>query len=265
MLLCVDIGNTNIKLGLFNLDKLCCSWRISTDRNDLADEYAMLLLDLFATEGVRPSHITGCAISSVVPSLTQEFVEICKRYFKIDPLMPEGDTITGIQVKTDNPGEVGSDLIMNALAARHLVGAPVIIIGLGTATTVVAVDQSGDLSGVAIAPGIVTSANSLFISTSTLPRVALSKPKHAIGKNTIESLQAGLVYGFASLVEGLVKRMQNELGVDAPVIATGGLAPVIAAETPVITQVEPELALIGLKLMYEMNAKGRRAVKGKVI
>jgi type III pantothenate kinase len=179
--------------------------------------------------------------------------------------MPEGDTITGIQVKTDNPGEVGSDLIMNALAARHLVGAPAIIIGLGTATTVVAVDQSGDLSGVAIAPGIVTSANSLFISTSTLPRVALSKPKHAIGKNTIESLQAGLVYGFASLVEGLVKRMQNELGVDAPVIATGGLAPVIAAETNVITRVEPELALIGLKLMYEMNAKGRRAVKGKLI
>lgn len=261
MLLCVDIGNTNIKIGLFNMGKLCCSWRISTDRNDLADEYAMLLLDLFATEGVRPSHITGCAISSVVPYLTQEFTELCKRYFKIDPVMPGGDTFTDVRVHTDNPAEVGSDLIMNALAARHLLGAPVIIVGLGTATTVVAVDQAGDLAGVAIAPGVITSANSLFSSTSTLPRVALSKPKYAMGKNTVESLQAGLVYGFASLVEGLVKRMRDELGTDAPVVATGGLSTVIAAETDIITRVEPDLALIGLKLMYEMNVKGRKAHK----
>ena len=253
MLLCIDIGNSNIKLGLFNGDTLCCSWRINTDRDDLADEYAMLLLDLFATSDVEPSHVTGCAISSVVPSLTQEFIDLCLRYFHLTPVIPGPGSDMGIKVNTDNPSEVGMDLVMNALAARHLYGTPVIIVGLGTATTFTAVSAAGDVEGVAIAPGILTSANSLFSATSTLPRVALTHPTTSIGKNTVESLQAGMVYGFSALIEGLVGRMKAELGGEAYVVATGGLAPIIAAETSVIKTVEPNLALIGLKMMYEMN------------
>jgi type III pantothenate kinase len=253
MLLCIDIGNTNIKLGLFNGDSLCCSWRISTDRNDLADEYAMVLMNLFSTSDVEPSHVTGCAISSVVPALTVEFIDLCNRYFHLTPLVPGPGSDTGIKVNTDLPSEVGMDLVMNALAARHLYGAPVIIVGLGTATTFTAVSSAGVLEGVAIAPGIITSANSLFSATSTLPRVALQRPTTSIGKNTVASLQAGMVYGFSSLIEGLVARMREELGGGAKVVATGGLAPVIATETKAIDFVEPNLALIGLKLMYEMN------------
>ncbi len=255
MLLCIDIGNSNIKLGLFNGDALCCSWRINTDRDDLADEYAMLLLDLFATSDVERSHVTGCAISSVVPSLTQEFIDLCQRYFHLTPIIPGPGCDPGIKVNTDNPGEVGMDLVMNALAARHLYGTPVIIVGLGTATTFTAVSAAGVVEGVAIAPGILTSASSLFSAASTLPRIALTHPTQVIGKNTIASLQAGMVYGFTDLIEGMVGRMKAELGEEAHVVATGGLAPIIAAESSVIKIVEPNLALIGLKLMYETNRK----------
>ncbi len=253
MLLCIDIGNTNIKLGLFDGDALRSSWRISTDRTNLMDEYAMLILNLFRSQGIEPAAVTGCAISSVVPPLTQEFVEFCRRYLQQDPVLLGPETVTGMRINTDIPGEVGSDLVMNALGARQLYSGPVIIVGMGTATTFTAISASGDLEGVAIAPGLLTSANSLVSSTSTLPRVALARPKRAIGKNTIASLQAGLVWGFAALIDGLVTRMQAELGENATVIATGGLANVIASESKTIQAVEPSLALLGLKLMYELN------------
>ena len=253
MLLCIDIGNTNIKLGLLDGDTIHSHWRISTDPARLADEYAMLLLNLLAAEGIRTDAISGCAISSVVPALTQVFGELVPRYFKQEPLIIRPDTNTGIRVCTDNPAEVGPDLVMNAVGARYLVGTPVIIIGFGTATTFVGVSAQGDLEGVAIAPGIVASVNSLFHSTATLPQVALSRPGATLGKNTITSLQAGLIFGFAGLAEGLVERMQAELGGGARVIATGGLAHVIAPETRVIERVEPNLALIGLRLVYEGN------------
>lgn len=253
MLLCIDIGNSNIKLGLFKGEDLCYSWRINTNRSSLADEYAALILNLFEAERIEVHHITGCAISSVVPNLTQEFTDFSTRYLKHAPVIPGPGIQTDIVINTEYPAEVGSDLVMNALAARHLYGTPVIIIGLGTATTLTAVSKDGVFEGVAIAPGILTSANSLSASTSTLPRIALARPEKAIGKNTIKSLQAGLVFGFTALVEGLVGRMQNELGGNAHVVATGGLAQVIAAETKVIEFIEPNLALIGLRLMYEMN------------
>ncbi|NLG99680.1 MAG: type III pantothenate kinase [Chloroflexi bacterium] len=253
MLLCIDIGNTNIKIGLFNGDVMRCRWRIATDRIRLADEYAMLLINLFAAEGVKIQEIKGCAIASVVPNLTQVFEEISKRYIGQTPLILQPGVNTGINIRTDYPEEVGADLIVNALAARHLYGTPAIVVSFGTATTFVAVSKQGDFEGVAIAPGIVTSGESLFRATATLPQVALARPSSAIGKNTVRSLQAGIVFGFAGLVEGLVERIKAELGEDTRVIATGGLAELIMPETRVIEAVEPDLALIGLKLLYERN------------
>ncbi|RPJ51428.1 MAG: type III pantothenate kinase [Chloroflexi bacterium] len=263
MLLCIDIGNTNIKLGLFEGEAICCHWRISTDPARLADEYAMLLLDLLSAENLRPSSVTGCAISSVVPALTQVFSELAQRYFKQDPLVVRSGSNTGImEIHTDLPSEVGPDLVINAVAARHLYGAPVIVIGFGTATTFVAVSKAGHLEGVAIAPGIITSGNSLFHATATLPQVALTRPPVAVGKNTITSLQAGMIFGFAGLVEGLVERMQAELGAGetgkpAQVVATGGLANVIAPETRSIQHIEPNLGLIGLRLTYAQTQQPR--------
>ena len=253
MLLCIDIGNTHIKLGLFEGEQMRCHWRISTDRGRLADEYAMLLINLCASEGLSLPVIRGCAISSVVPLLTQVFVDLAQRYLRQEPIILGPGTATGMKINTDYPGEVGSDLVMNALGARHLYGAPAIVIGFGTATTFVAISPRGDLEGVAIAPGVATSGDSLFRATSTLPQVALAHPPSAIGKNTVHSLQAGFVFGFAGLVEKLVGQIQSELGGGARVIATGGLAALIAAETPVIEAVEPNLALVGLRIMYHLN------------
>ncbi len=231
MLLCIDIGNTNIKLGLLSGEQIRYRWRIATDRARLADEYAMLLLDLFRSDEVAVHQITGCAISSVVPSLTQVFDELVQRYLKQTALVLRSDIVTGMNINTDIPAEVGSDLIVNAIAARQRYGTPLIVIGFGTAITFVAVSAQGDLEGVAIAPGLIASGDSLFRATSTLPQVALSRPNSAVGKNTVHSLQAGLVFGFAGLVDGLVERIQAELGGSAHVVATGGLAPLIAPET----------------------------------
>jgi type III pantothenate kinase len=253
MLLCIDIGNTNIKLGLFEGEAMRNHWRIATDRANLADEYAVLLLNLFSAEGVEKAAITGCAISSVVPALTSVFSELVSHYFNLDALVLGADTVTGMKINTDYPAEVGSDLVMNALAARHLYGAPLIVIGFGTATTFVAVSDRGDFEGVAIAPGIITSGDSLFRATSTLPQVALARPSAAIGKNTIHSMQAGFVFGFTGLVKELVGRLQVELGGNAKVIATGGMSSLIGPETGVIDVVEPSLALIGLRLLYQLN------------
>ena len=253
MLLCIDIGNSNIKFGLFDDGKPRAHWRIATDRAKLADEYAMLLLDLFAAEHVSAGQVTGCSISSVVPPLTPAFAEISRRYLKQEPVIVGPGVRTGLSIRTDNPAEVGADLIVNAVAARQLYGAPVIIIGFGTATTFGAVSTQGEFVGVAIAPGVSTGAEVLFRFAAKLPQVELSRPPHAIGKNTIHSMQSGLVFGFAGLVEGLVKRMRAELGGRARVVATGGSAELIAAETDVIQVVEPDLALIGLRMIYDMN------------
>jgi type III pantothenate kinase len=257
MLLCIDIGNTNIKFGLFDGDQMDHHWRIATERSRLADEYAALMLNLFAAGGIHLSEIRGCAISSVVPALTQVFTELVQRYLHQEPLILNPETVTGMQVHTDHPAEVGSDLIANAVAARHLYGTPVIVVGFGTATTFVGISREGYLEGVAIAPGIITSGDSLFRATSTLPQVALKRPLSAIGKNTTASIQSGMVFGFSGLVEGVVRRMQGELGEKAYVVATGGVAPLIAPETSVIDTIEPTLTLLGLKLIYDLNQTGR--------
>lgn len=253
MLLTIDIGNTNIKLGLFEGDQVRAHWRLATMRERLADEYAMLLLTLLSSVGLHKQDILGCAISSVVPVLTQEFTELARRYLRLEPVVVGPEIKTGLQIHTDYPAEVGPDLIVNVLAARHLYGTPVIVIGFGTATTFSVVSPEGDFVGVAIAPGVGTAADSLFRATARLPQVELASPPHAIGTNTIHAMQAGLIFGFAGLVEGLVKRLRAEVGGDARVVATGGLAELIAKETPVIEVVEPNLTLIGLRLIYALN------------
>lgn len=253
MLLCIDIGNTNIKLGLFHGDDMKNHWRISTDQSKLPDEYAVLMTQLFEIEKINFKGVTAVAISSVVPPLTLIFVELCQRYFDLTPLMYEPNMNIGMRINTDYPAEVGPDLVMNALAAFQIYQSSVIIVGFGTATSFVAISEFGDLEGVAIAPGILTSANSLFRSASALPQVALSHPKVAIGKNTMDSMRSGIVFGFVGLVEKLIRKMKEEMGSDAHVIATGGLAPLIAPETNLIERVEPNLALIGLKRLYEIN------------
>jgi type III pantothenate kinase len=254
MLACIDIGNTNIKIGLFEGQEMRHHWRIATNRASLADEYAMLLLSLFQADGVDRDAVTGCVISSVVPVLAQEFEELSRRHLRQNPLTIRPGVKTGLPVHTDYPSEVGMDLIANAVAAKVLVGAPAIVVGLGTATTVSAVSADGCFEGVAIAPGMTTGAEALFRFAASLPQVALVPPPRAIGKNTIHSMQSGLVWGFAGLVKELVGRVQAELGGQARVIATGGLAGLIANEVAAIETVEPNLTLIGLRLIYEMNA-----------
>jgi len=253
MLLCVDIGNTNIKLGLYKGDELVTHWRIYTDESKLADEYAVLLLSLFESENVNKDEIDGCAISSVVPELTIAFKELVKRHLDLDAVIVGSVKHPVIHINADNPKEVGPDLIANAVGAVALYGAPCIIIGFGTATTFSAVSANGDFEGVAIAPGIITAAASLFDAGAMLPAVDIHKPDKVIGKNTILSLQAGLIYGFAGLVEGLVSRIKQELGGEARVVATGGLANMIANEVTCIDAVEPELTLLGVRIIYEKN------------
>ncbi len=253
MILCIDIGNTNIKLGLYDGSKLVTHWRINTDEKKLADEYGVLLLSLFESEEIIREEVSGCAISSVVPELTVAFQDLVKRHLELDAVIVGKAKKPVIRVNTDNPAEVGPDLIANAVGAISLYGAPVIVIGFGTATTFSAVSKDKVFEGVAIAPGIGTGADSLFDAGALLPAVDLHKPRYVIGKNTILSLQSGVIYGFAGLVEGIVSRMKAELGGEAKVVATGGLAHLIAGEVNCIDAIEPEITLLGIRLIYENN------------
>jgi type III pantothenate kinase len=253
MLLCIDIGNTNIKFGLYKGDKLVTHWRIFTDTSKLADEYAVLLLSLFGSEEIHKEDIHGCAIASVVPELTIAFHDLVKRHLDLEAVIVGSVKKPILRINTDNPAEVGPDLIANAVGAISLYGTPVIVIGFGTATTFSAVSKDKVFEGVAIAPGIGTGAEALFDAGAMLPAVDLHRPDHVIGKNTILSLQSGLIYGFAGLVEGIVARMKIELGGEAKVVATGGLANLISGEVTCIDAVEPELTLLGVRMIYEHN------------
>ncbi len=253
MLLCVDIGNTNIKLGLYRGDELVTNWRIFTDPSKLADEYGVLLLSLFESENIRKEEIDGCAISSVVPALTIAFRDLVKRHLDLESVIVGQVKRPVIHVNADNPREVGPDLLANAVGAVALYGTPCIVIGFGTATTFTAIARTGEMEGVSIAPGIVSGAESLFEAGAMLPAVDLHKPERVIGKNTIQSLQSGIIYGAAGMVEGLVSRIKSELGGDAKVVATGGLAGLVAEEVTCIDAVEPELTLLGVRIIYEKN------------
>ena len=253
MLLAVDIGNTNIALGVFEGEQLRATWRVATGVNQMADEYAVLLLNLMHHQGLEASDIKGVALCCVVPPLLTTFEELFQRYFHISPLVVGPGLKTGVRIRVDNPREVGADRIANAAAAHHLYRGPIIIVDLGTATTFDTVSKEGDFLGTAIAPGIATAAEALFARASALPRVELVHPKQAIGTNTIAAMQSGIVFGYVGLVEGVVARIRQELGEKAKVVATGGYAGLIAKENTIIDEVNPDLTLVGLRLIYLMN------------
>jgi len=253
MLLTVDVGNTNINIGVFDGSKLKGTWKVATGVHRMPDEYASLLLNLFERHGIDASQITDAILCSVVPTLVGVFEEVCRRYLKVLPLVVESGVKTGVRICLDNPREVGADRVVNAVAAHQLYGGSVIVIDLGTATTFDAVSEDGDYLGGAIAPGIAIATEALFTRTAALPRVELTHPKRAVGRNTVAAMQSGIVFGYAGLIEGIVVRIQQEMGGKAKVVATGGYAELLARETPVIEVVNPDLTLIGLRLIYEMN------------
>jgi type III pantothenate kinase len=253
MLLAVDIGNTSITLGVFDGEELRATWHVATGVHRMPDEYASLLLSLLRHQGLATADVKAVALCSVVPPLISTFEELFKRYFNIEPLVVGAGVKTGVSIRMDNPREVGADRIADAAAAHHLYGGPVIVIDLGTATTFGIISKEGDYIGGIIATGIATAAEALFTRTAQLPRVELAPSKHVIGTNTVAAIQSGIIYGYASLVEGMLARIQKELGVKAKVVATGGYAGLIAKETKVIDVVNPDLTLIGLRLISEMN------------
>lgn len=253
MLLAIDIGNTNIAVGVFEGERLRATWRLGTDAHKLADEYAALLLNLLTLKGLEFTGIDQAIISSSVPPLVTTFEELCERYFSVSPLVVGSGIKTGVRISFDNPREVGADRVVNAAAAHHLHEGPLIVIDLGTATTFDAVSKEGDYVGGVIAPGISIAAEALFERAAKLPRVELVPPGKAIGKNTVSAMQSGIIFGYVGLIEGIVARMRRELGGKAKVIVTGGLADIIAEEATVVDALEPDLTLLGLQLIHELN------------
>ncbi len=253
MLLCIDVGNTNVTFGLYEGKNLGPRWRIRTIREETPDEYGILLDQLFRHRGYRPEQVIGVAIASVVPPLTPVFVQACQDYLERTPLVLDVGVRTGVRIRYDNPWEVGADRVADAAAVRAMYSVPACIVDFGTATIFDAVSAEGDYLGGAIAPGIGIAAHALFERTAKLPPVELTRPPSAIGRNTVHSMQSGLLFGYVGLVEGMVARFKAELGPETRVIATGGLAEVIARETEVIDVVDPWLTLHGLRIIYELN------------
>jgi type III pantothenate kinase len=253
MLLCIDIGNTNITFGLYEGVDLGPRWRIRTIHEKMPDEYGILLDQLFRHQGYRPDQVTGVAVASVVPPLTPIFERVSRDYVGREPLVVDAGVKTGVRVRYDNPRDVGADRVVDAAAVRVLYSLPACIVDFGTATTFDAVSVDGDYLGGAIAPGIGIAAQALFERTAKLPRVELTRPPSAIGSNTPHAIQAGLLFGYVGLVEGMVARFKAELGPGTQVIATGGLAEIIARETDAIDVVDPWLTLHGLRIVYELN------------
>jgi type III pantothenate kinase len=252
-ILAIDIGNTNTVLGVYQGKELIAYWRMATALHRMADENAVLLDSFLTRSGLSFSQIKDGIISCVVPPLLPVFQEMCQRYMNFTFLVVEPGIKTGMRILYDNPLEVGADRIVNAVAAKELYGTPLIIIDFGTATTFDVVSKEGDYLGGAIAPGVVVASQALVERAAKLPNIELIVPPRAIGKNTIASMQSGIMYGYVSLVDGMVGRLQQELAGEARVIATGGLAPVIAGQTPVIEAVDQNLTLEGLRLLYNLN------------
>jgi len=253
MILVLDIGNTNIVLGVYDNDKLIHHWRMETDRYKTEDEYGMQIKALFNHAGIEFNQVDGIIISSVVPPIMFSLERMCQKYFGLKPIVVGPGVKTGLNIKYENPREVGADRIVNAVAAIDEYGPPLIIVDFGTATTYCFVNEKGDYMGGAIAPGINISIEALFARASKLPRIELMQPDHVVGKNTISAMQAGIVYGYVGQVEGIVSRMKAQSKKEPTVIATGGMAGLIAAESKVIDIIDPYLTLKGLHLIYELN------------
>ena len=255
MLLTIDIGNTNITMGLYEGKILGNRWRLSTDNERMPDEYGLQILGMLEHSGCSPAQLSGICLASVVPPLTGRITKACNLYLGKTPLIIDEEVETGINVLYNPPSAVGADRIVDAVTVKNMYGGPACIVDFGTATTFDAITAEGDYLGGAIAPGIGIAADALFQRTAKLPRVEIKRPPSAIGTNTIHAIQAGLLFGYVSLVEGMVARFKHELGEKMKVIATGGLAEVVASETDVIDIIAPWLTLDGLRILWEINQK----------
>ncbi|OPJ61064.1 type III pantothenate kinase [Clostridium oryzae] len=257
MVLVMDVGNTNIVLGIYNGDKLICDWRLSTDSKRSADEYGIMVASLFNINHINIEEIEGVIVSSVVPNTMYSLERMIKKYFHTNPIIVGPGVKTGINIKYDNPKEVGADRIVNAVAVHEIYKRASIIIDFGTATTFCAMTQNGDYLGGTICPGIKIASEALFERAAKLPRIELIKPEKIICKNTVSSMQSGIVYGYIGQVEYIVKHMKKEMqaiGEDEPfVVATGGLAKLIAEESNMVDKIDPYLTIEGLKIIYEKN------------
>jgi len=258
MLLAIDIGNTNTVIGVYDGDRLIHHWRLRTEKDATEDEFLLLIKNLFASEGAKMEAITGTIISCVVPPMINIANNFCSRYLHHQPVFVDADTFTDMPILYDNPKEVGADRIVNAVAAFHKYRTSLVVVDFGTATTFDCISQDGAYLGGAISPGILISSEALFQKASKLPRVEIfASPKRVIAKDTISSMNAGIIYGYAGLVDGIVRRIKKELTPAPKVIATGGLAELMAKESETIEAVEPHLTLEGLKIIYD-KTKGKR-------
>jgi len=253
LLLAIDVGNTHIMLGVFKGSRLELFWRISTNWERTEDELGIVIKNLFYHSNLSSTHISAIIISSVVPPLMYSLGKMSKKYFKLDPLMVGPQIKTGISIQMDNPKEVGADRIVNAVAGYQRYGGPLIIVDFGTATTFCAISKEGTYLGGAIAPGIGISTEALFAKAAKLPRVEMIKPPGIIGKNTIASMQSGILYGFVGQVDGVVSRMKQQFSQEPTVVATGGLAELISQETNTVDEIDKLLTLEGLRIIYEKN------------
>lgn len=255
-LLVVDVGNTNVVLGIWSGDTLSASWRLATARERTADEYGILARQLI--DGATTAKISGAIVASVVPPLNTAIRAMLVEYFETDPLFVEPGVRTGISIRVENPLEVGADRIANAVAAHHLYGGPTVVVDFGTATTFDVVSANAEYMGGVIAPGLTISAEALFSRAARLPRVDIRRPATVIGSNTISNMQSGIYFGYVGLVDGILARMREELPGIRKVVATGGLASVLVEESAHIEEIDDELTLKGLKLIWDRNQTSRR-------
>jgi len=253
MLLTIDIGNTNLTLGLYDGNKLFAHWRLATDHARMPDEYGLQLLGLLQNAGHTIRDLTGICLASVVPQLTGRVLQACHEYLEKDPFVVDVGIKTGIKVRYEDPRAVGADRIADAVAVMYLYGGPACIIDFGTATTFNALTREGEYLGGAITAGVNLATEALFEHAAKLPRIDLQRPPSVIGRNTVHAMQAGLLFGYVSMVEGMVDRFRKELGPEMKVIATGGLAAIIAQETDVIQIITPWLTLEGLRILWDLN------------
>jgi len=257
MLLAVDIGNTSITIGLYKGEKLGPRWRLASDNERTSDEYGILLVQLLERNGIKADDVREIAIASVVPPLSGTFERACREYLNATPLIVDAGTRTGIPLRYEDPKQVGADRVVNAAAVRRIHKGPACIVDFGTATIFDAISAEGEYLGGAIAPGIGIASDALFQRTAKLPRVEIMRPPSAIGRNTVHSLQSGLLYGYVGLVDGMVARFRAELGPAMKTIGTGALVDLIARETRSIDIVEPWLALQGLRIINDLNRSSK--------
>jgi type III pantothenate kinase len=253
LLLTIDAGNTNTVLGVHQGAELITHWRLTTRREQTADEYGIFVRSLFSASGLDPQKVAGVALASVVPPLTSVLVTLSRQYLGQDPLVIEPGVRTGMPILYEPPGDVGADRIVNGVAAFAAYGGPVIVVDFGTATTFDVVTKKGEYAGGVICPGIGISADALFQRAARLPRVDIRNPGKVVGRSTVGSIQSGLYFGYAALVEGIIGRIRAELGEPAKAVATGGLAESLAADIPSLEAVDPVLTLTGLRLIWERN------------